>query len=308
MILIKKEIPFTQAELKEKGKKMPLEEHLDLTEEELDLLDLIREQKLKPNEAKLFLKALKHKTAVEKKDYFIGKSKVRFGIISDTHFGNIFYDKYLYSKAIEQFNKEKVDFVIHPGDILDGWYQNRPQSIFEQNALGVDQQIELAVKELSRIKQPLYFITGNHEYNTFMRNAGMEAGSYLEDLLKSKGVDATFLGNGEGNLVLKSGIKLKVLHPDSGTAYALSYKPQKIAESLEGGHKPNVLLIGHFHKAEYLFYRNIHILQCGTLCGQTKFMKGRAISAHKGFWIVDLYSDSKKGVSKITPSFYPAYD
>jgi len=108
--------------------------------------------------------------------YRIGKNNVKLGVLSDTHIGNIHYDKALMSHAGKVFSDEKVDAVLHGGDILDGWYQNRPQSLFEQNAFGLDQQVKMAVKELSKIEQPLYFITGNHEYNTFMRGAGVEVG------------------------------------------------------------------------------------------------------------------------------------
>ena len=78
-----------------------------------------------------------------------------------------------------------------------------------------------------------------------------------------------------------------MLHPDGGSSYAISYKSQKIVESLEGGVKPEVLHIGHFHKAEYLFYRNIHVFQNGCLQSQSKFMKGKHLSAHRGFWIIE---------------------
>jgi len=98
-----------------------------------------------------------------------------------------------------------------------------------------------------------------------------------------------------------------MLHPDGGSSYAISYKSQKIIESLEGGHKPNVLLIGHFHKSEYIFYRNIHCIQAGTLEGQTKFMKGNHLSAHKGFWLLDIESNTKGDVTAFGSTFYPSY-
>jgi len=290
---------------------MSLEEtlnKLEIEKEDLKILKELKKNGLRAKEILNLSKALAHKTVQEKKDYYIGKSHVKFGIISDGHRGNINYDVALMNYACDEFKKQKVDFVIDAGDIMDGWYQNRPQSLFEQNAIGLDQQVDVAVKELSKIKQKLYYITGNHEYNTFMRGAGIEVGSYLEELLIKNKVKAQFLGNAEGDITLRSGTKIKIIHPDGGTAYALSYRPQKIIESLEGGKKPNLLIIGHYHKAEYLFYRNVHCIQAGTLCGQTKFMKGRAIPAHKGFWIVELFTRKGGQIDKIKPQFYPAYD
>jgi predicted phosphodiesterase len=98
-----------------------------------------------------------------------------------------------------------------------------------------------------------------------------------------------------------------LFHPNDGTAYATSYKIQKLAESFEGGKKPHILIEGHYHKALYAFIRNIHCFESGTLCSQTQFMRGKKISAHKGFFIVELEA-SKNGIESISPKFYPAYE
>jgi hypothetical protein len=48
----------------------------------------------------------------------------------------------------------------------------------------------------------------------------------------------------------------------------------------------------------------VDTLQTGTLCGQTKFMRGKGIPAHKGFWVIDLYSNKNGSIAKIIPEFY----
>jgi len=82
---------------------------------------------------------------------------------------------------------------------------------------------------------------------------------------------------------------LGLAHPGGGSAYALSYKPQKIIESLEGGTKPNMLAIGHFHKAEMMpSYRNVAGVQAGTFQRQTPFMVRGGLAAHVGGWIIEV--------------------
>ena len=277
------------------------------SKEDLKILDALKKKGLTVKELQTTIDALNKGNPYQQRNHRIGKSHVKYLVFGDTHIGNIHYDSDLMAHAAKMAVKEKVDFIIHTGDIMDGWYQNRPQSIFEQDAIGLDQQFKKTVKELSRFEQPLYFITGNHEYNTFMRGAGIEVGPYLEDKLNSQGLKVKFLGNAEGDIKLSSGAIIKNMHPDGGSSYAISYKSQKLIESLESGKKPNILNIGHFHKAEYLFYRNIHTFQTGTLMGQTKFMRGKQIPAHKGFWIVDLYTRKGGQVDKIIPQFYPSY-
>ena len=82
---------------------------------------------------------------------------------------------------------------------------------------------------------------------------------------------------------------MQLIHPGGGSSYALSYRPQKIVESLEGGTKPDMLAIGHYHKADYIpSYRNVATLQVGTFQRQTPFMSRQGLAAHVGGWIVDV--------------------
>lgn len=88
-----------------------------------------------------------------------------------------------------------------------------------------------------------------------------------------------------------------------------SYKLQKYLNAISGGKKPHILLQGHFHKAEYLFYRNTHGFDAGTLCEQTNFMRKKQTPAHLGYWIVDAWMDKeKKGVDRLRPEFVPFYE
>jgi len=89
---------------------------------------------------------------------------------------------------------------------------------------------------------------------------------------------------------------LRLWHPGGGTAYAISYHPQKWAESLSGGEKPHICGIGHYHKAEQLFYRNIHIFQTGTFEEQTPFMRRKKLAAMLGGWILWINDEEPIGL------------
>jgi len=278
-----------------------------LSTQDKSILKIINRRKLSGSELENILKSVE-KTPVPSANKPADFSKyrgkhLRFGIISDSHIGSVYFDGSFMKYAVDVLNKNSPDFVIHGGDVCEGHYEGiRDGSVFELEHIGGDAQIERAVKELGRIKSPIKFITGNHEYNTFYRKSGIEIGKTLQRRL----TNSEYLGNGEGWIILPHKKRIQILHPDGGTAYAISYRPQKIAESITGGSKPDILTISHFHKLEYLFYRNIHILQTGTLENQTKFMKGRHISAHKGFIICDV-DFGKDGISKFSPTFYPGY-
>lgn len=78
-------------------------------------------------------------------------------------------------------------------------------------------------------------------------------------------------------------------------------------EAMGGGEKPSILAIGHYHKQEYIFYRNVHCLQVGTFCAQTPYMRGKGIAAAMGGWIIEVVVNGDGAITGITPMFIPYY-
>lgn len=88
-----------------------------------------------------------------------------------------------------------------------------------------------------------------------------------------------------------------------GTGYAISYRPQKIIESYEGGEKPAVLLMGHYHKLDVGLVRNVWYVQTGCGQDQTPFMRQKAIEAHVGGVIVEMEQDPETGaITRFCPN------
>lgn len=86
-----------------------------------------------------------------------------------------------------------------------------------------------------------------------------------------------------------------------------SYRTQKAIDSFSGGEKPHVLLVGHFHKMEHIFYRNVHAFQVGTIESQTDYMRGKPTPAIMGFWILTIHHN-KSGVARVESEWYPYYE
>ena len=116
-----------------------------------------------------------------------------------------------------------------------------------------------------------------------------------------------YLGRDCAVIKLTPNCTLELRHPWDGTAYALSYKPQKMIEAMESDSKPNILAIGHYHKAEYLFYRNIHCIQTGCFQSQTPFTRGKGIAINLGGWIVSIRVGTDGTIQSISPTFIPFY-
>jgi hypothetical protein len=100
--------------------------------------------------------------------------------------------------------------------------------------------------------------------------------------------------------------RIGLIHPDGGSSYALSYRPQKIVEQLDGGTKPDILAIGHYHKSSWIpQYRNVSVLQTGCFERQTPFMARNGLSAHVGGWIVEFAKG--KGCGRMKAEFISFY-
>jgi len=231
---------------------------------------------------------------------FTGKT-VKIGYMSDTHVGSIYLDDSYISDAREEFAKEGVDMVVHAGDVTEGM-SNRAGHIYECSELGFDAQKEKTIDLFEKFDFcPLYMIDGNHD-RWFLKSNGARVVKDICGELSS----AKFLGHDEGDIELGENASLKLWHGEDRSSYAISYRLQKLIESLSGGDKPNILIAGHVHKYGKFFIRNVHCIGAGCVQKQSKWMRGKRIDAHTGFGIIDAMVN-ETGIAKITETFYPYY-
>jgi predicted phosphodiesterase len=230
---------------------------------------------------------------------FSGK-EIIFAHFTDTHIGSVYFNPEYYEKAIEECKKENVKFICHTGDVVEGM-SKREGHIYELTHLGYDKQKEYAIKILNFWKGKYYFIDGNHDRWFIKSNGAIIVKDICEKLKNAK-----FLGHDEGDISLKGEATIKLWHGEDGSSYAISYRIQKIIESLTGGTKPNILLAGHVHKMGYFFERHIHAFSGGALSTQSSWMRRTRKANHTGFWIIKA-TINKTGVAKCTGTFYPFY-
>ncbi len=276
---------------------------VEIEADSADIGKMIQKSGVSVEELKRILTYTKDKSPVKRqvfKDYFTSKTTI--GVFSDSHIGHEMFDEPLFRHMVRKFDEHKVEKVYSVGDNIEGM-SGRDGQIFELSEIGFSRQIEKAEEMYSLIDKEIYGIDGNHdEWHCKKNNAGVIVGEELEKRLDNY----TNLGHEMATVEIAPNITMMLFHANDGTAYAISYKMQKLMESFTGGEKPNILLSGHYHKAMYMFNRNIHGVECGTLCGQTGWMRGKKIPAHKGFWIIDVELGSA-GVGMFAPRFFPGY-
>lgn len=227
---------------------------------------------------------------------------IRFGLMGDTQINSKYTQLTHLHRFYDLCAELGIDKVFHTGDIDEG-EQMRVGHAYECYEQGADDHVEEIVRVYpKRDGITTYFITGNHDASLYKR-AGMDLGKAVA----ARRPDMVYLGRDCAVVNLTDKCTLELRHPWDGTAYALSYKPQKIVEAMEADSKPNILAIGHYHKIEYLFYRNVHILQTGCFQSQTPFTRGKGISVHMGGWIIECVVDKQGSIQEIRPTLVPFY-
>ena len=231
-----------------------------------------------------------------------GTTVLKFAIIGDTQLGS----KYAQISHLKNFYElcasEGIKDVYHTGDVTDGLKMHSGHE-YELYKTSADDMVQDVIENYPRIEGiTTHFITGNHDASIY-KQVGYDTGNTITE----KRPDMKYLGRDCALIFLTPNCKLELRHPWDGTAYALSYKPQKMIEAMESDSKPNILAIGHYHKAEYLFYRNVHCLQTGCFQGQTPYTRGKGISVHMGGWIVTIHVDKNGTITRFGSEFIPYY-
>jgi biotin operon repressor len=232
-----------------------------------------------------------------------GDKMIRFGLCGDIQL-NSKYTQITHANTLyDYYQSEGIKDVYNTGDLDEG-EKMRPGHQYECYTQGADDHVKEIIKNYpKRDGIKTYFITGNHDHS-LIKLAGFDLGIPVAEARE----DMVYLGQSYATINLTPNCTLELRHPLDGTAYALSYKSQKMIEAMSGGEKPNILAIGHYHKVEYLFYRNVHVYQTGCLQAQTPFMRGKQLSAHLGGWIVEAHVDAEGTITRIKHELIPFYE
>jgi len=231
-----------------------------------------------------------------------------FGVSSDQHLGSKYERLDVLNDLYDWFAARGVDRVFNAGNWIDGEDEKNRQDLAVH---GLEPQIDyLAAHYPQRAGLTTYAVWGEDHEGWFARREAIDLGRFAERRMRDAGrkdwVDLGFMEARVDLVNRKTGVSSKLLnmHPGGGTAYALSYRPQKLVESLQGGEKPAVILIGHYHKMSMNLIRSVWALQVGCAQDQTPFMRKIPTEPHIGGAIVTLTQDPQTGaITGCVPEF-----
>jgi len=214
----------------------------------------------------------------------------KIGAISDNHLNSKFERLDVLNAIYDIYEKEGITEVYNGGNWIEG---DATFNRYEVKNRGASKQVDYFISVYPKKKGMItFFIAGDDHEGWYWQREGLNIGEYAEMKAQKAGRnDLKYLGYVEADIELhakKGHAKMRIMHPGGGSAYAVSYSPQKMIESFQGGEKPNILLLGHYHKADYFCYRDVHCCQLGCTANQSTFMRKKKIQAHVGGWILEF--------------------
>lgn len=224
---------------------------------------------------------------------------VTFAALGDTHLCS----KYERLDCLEDFYdtcvRRGIGIALHQGNYVDG---ESHLNVHDLKVHGFDEQLRYVVQHYpQRPGVETLAITGADHEGWWAKKHGIDVGRTLQHKMREAGrTDWHDMGYMECYIPIvngKSGERSMLLmqHPGGGSSYAYSYKSQKIVEGFQGGDKPAILLIGHYHKSLYSLVRNVYTFQTGCFLDQTVFMRQKGLEAHVGGWFITAKSDPRTG-------------
>ena len=223
----------------------------------------------------------------------------RFGWMGDTHLCSKYERLDVLRDLYRRFETADLDRIFHAGNWIDGEARFNKYDIHRH---GMDSQIRYLVEQYPKAGSLItYAIAGDDHEGWYCQREGVDIGKYAENEMRAAGrTDWVNLGYMEAFVPLQHALtgktaQLQIVHPGGGSAYATSYTVQKLIESYSGGSKPAVLLVGHYHKLEFINVRNVWCIQTGCTQDQTPFARKKRLNFSLGGGICELEQDADTG-------------
>lgn len=235
----------------------------------------------------------------------------RFGFVTDNHLCNKHSRLDVLNRAYQHFEELGITRVYNAGNYVDGEARfNKTELV---TAPGMDNQLDYLIDNYPhKTGIETHYITGDDHEGWYQQREGIEVGKYLQMRAEKAGRhDLVYLGYAEADVRLNFGSGtsvMRVVHPGGGSAYAISYTDQKRVESYQGGEKPQIELVGHYHKFNHGYPREVHTIQGGCTMDQSMFMRKKRLQAHVGYSIIKIKQDEFGAVMRCSVDWIPFFD
>lgn len=234
----------------------------------------------------------------------------KFGVTADNHYCSTYCREDVCNKLYDIFKEEGITTVFQLGNILEGEKEHNKYEIIKS---GIGGQVGYLIENFPKRDGIItHFITGDDHEGWWTQREGINVGRHIQHEAEASGrFDLKYLGHMEHDIIMKQakgfGV-MRLIHAGGGSSYATSYTSQKYVESLQAGEKPHIILVGHFHKFDWCYPREVHVIQCGCTQDQSSFMRKKKIAAHVGGVIIRGKQRLDGSIERLLVEWIPFYD
>ncbi len=245
---------------------------------------------------------------------FKTKKHYRIGVISDTHLNSRYERVEFLHFLYEQFERECIDFVLHCGDITDG-FRKSSEHERQMKHLHPESILEHVLENYPKTdKFKTLFISGAHD-RTFLTKPEKKDRFDICGEIHARREDLFYLCS-SGSSYFRADVKVgatlvRIKYNLESKAYTISNPLQKIIKHMSEGEKPDILIIGGTHAVYDKKMRDVYGFLPGALQAQTPIMETRGIRSILRGTIMDLYFDKEgklSGAPEYTSIPPPYYD
>ncbi len=233
------------------------------------------------------------------------------GFTADNHLCSKYARMDVLNALFDIWQEQGVTTVLQAGNMIDGEARfNRFDLVTRP---GLEAQAEYLVQEWPHRKgMTTEFVCGDDHEGWYVQREGINIVNFLQAAARSAGrsdmIFRSYMEHTYDFVGLGYSTSMSMQHAGGGSAYAISYTVQKIVESYQPNEKPSILLVGHFHKAEFSYPRAVLTVQAGCTQDQTPFLRKRRIEAMVGGWTLKFTVDCNGVVHGFAPQWHPFYD
>jgi hypothetical protein len=233
-----------------------------------------------------------------------------FGVTADNHLGSKYARLDVLNALFDIWQERGVKRVLQLGNIIDGEARFNK---FDLLVHGMDAQVAYLLENWPhRPGMVTEFVTGDDHEGWYVQREGVDIGRHIQlEAEKAGRTDLVYVGHMERQIAYRSGSGksiVSMIHAGGGTPYAISYSTQRLVEGYQGGEKPAVLLVGHYHKYETGYPREVYVCQPGCTQDQTPFLRKRKIQAMVGGVTLEFDMNSDALLSGFVVHWHPFYD
>ena len=248
---------------------------------------------------------------IDPKDFFRSTGDTnRIAVIADTHLCSKYERLDALNAFLDVCVDEKIRDVYICGNMIDGETNFNKYDI---KTKGFEAQIEYFVNNYPHKKSlTTHVLTGDDHEGWYVQREHINVGKFLELKAKDMGRDdIKYIGHMEKDFIFSQNHRnkqsVRFIHAGGGSSYSISYSSQKYVESLQSGEKPRIVFVGHFHKYDVSYPREVVMVQVGAFQDQTPFMRKKRIHSQIGGTIAEFHTCNGI-INRFKHEFIPFYN